>query len=105
MHQTSDRGRYPLPSIHVVFVSGHCPTCPDALNIARKLNERYAWLEVKLFNVDEAKPRDEVFAVPTYMLDEEIIFLGNPSDEQIDELFESKSSTVAASEKSLDSAP
>jgi hypothetical protein len=89
----------------VVFVSGHCPTCPDDVNIARKLNERYARLDVALFNVDEAKPRDEVFAVPIYILDEESVFLGNPSDQQIDERFESNWSTVAASEKPLDSAP
>ena len=78
----------------VVFVSDHCPTCPDAREIARKVNERYPWLEVELFNVEEREPRDEVFAVPTYMLDEEIVFLGNPTDRQIEALLESKASRV-----------
>ena len=82
----------------VVFVSAHCSTCPDAVNIARKVNEKYSWLEVELFNVDERKPRDEVFAVPTYMLDEEVGLLGNPSDEQIETPFESSTSKPGKSE-------
>ena len=89
----------------IVFVSDHCPTCPDAVDIAKKVNERYSWLEVELFNVDEEEPQDDVFAVPTYMLDEKIVFLGNPSDEQIAELFESEASTAPGSEETFDNAP
>ena len=75
----------------VVFVSDHCRTCPDAVDTAKRLDEQYPELEVERFNVDEAKPRDEVFAVPTYMLDDEIVFLGNPTDKQIYALFEPRS--------------
>ena len=89
----------------IVFVSDHCPTCPDAVDIAKKVNERYSWLEVELFNVDEEEPQDDVFAVPTYMLDEEIVFLGNPGDERIAELFESEASTAPGSEETFDNAP
>ena len=89
----------------VVFVSDHCPTCPDAVDIAHKLDEQYSWLKVELFNVDEGEPPDVVFAVPTYMLDEEIVFLGNPTDEQSETLFESKAPTATPSEQTLDRAP
>ena len=61
------------------------------MDTAKRLEEQYPELEVELFNVDDRKPRDEVFAVPTYMLDDEIVFLGNPSDEQIYELLEPRS--------------
>lgn len=70
----------------VVFVSDHCPTCPEALTTARSVQQRYPDLEVEIFNVDERKPRPEVFAVPTYMIDNHIAFLGNPSEEDIEKL-------------------
>ncbi len=71
----------------VVYVSDHCPTCPDALMVAEDVRKRYPSVEVEIFNVDRKKPRAEIFAVPTYMLDDRIAFLGNPTDEQIDDLF------------------
>ncbi len=71
----------------VVYVSDHCPTCPDALVVAEDVRTRYPSVKVEIFNVDRKKPRAEVFAVPTYMLDDRIAFLGNPTDQQIEGLF------------------
>jgi hypothetical protein len=71
----------------VVYVSDHRPTCPDALAVANTVRERYPSVEVEIFNVDRKKPRAEVFAVPTYMLGDRIAFLGNPTDEQTEDLF------------------
>jgi hypothetical protein len=69
-----------------VYISDHCPSCIDAKDIARRVREQYPAVEVETFNVDRGRPRSEVFAVPTYMLDDRIVFLGNPTDEQIDQL-------------------
>jgi hypothetical protein len=69
-----------------VYISDHCPSCIDAKDIARRVREQYPAIEVETFNVDRGRPRSEVFAVPTYMLDDRIVFLGNPTDEQIDRL-------------------
>ena len=71
----------------VVYVSDHCPTCPVALLIVERVKQLYPSVEVTVFNVDRERPRPEVFAVPTYMLGDRIAFLGNPTDEQIEELF------------------
>ena len=70
----------------VVFVSNHCPSCPDALEIARKVRQRHPDVKVETFNVDDEPPHPDVFAVPTYMLDDHVVCLGNPTDEQLDEL-------------------
>ena len=69
-----------------VFVSDHCPTCVDAVSIARSVQNRYPDLEVEIFDIDHEKPRSEVFAIPTYMIDDRIAFLGNPTDEDIERL-------------------
>ena len=71
----------------VVYVSDHCPTCPEALLIAERLKQLYPSVDVTVSNVDQERPHPEVFAVPTYMLGDRIAFLGNPTDEQIEELF------------------
>ena len=70
----------------VIYVSDHCPTCPEALLIADRVKKLYPSVDLAVFNVDHEKPRPEVFAVPTYMLADQIAFLGNPTDEQIEEL-------------------
>ncbi len=69
-----------------VFVSDHCPTCVDAVSIARSVQNRYPDLDVEIFNIDHRKPRSEVFAIPTYMIDDRIAFLGNPTAEDIERL-------------------
>jgi hypothetical protein len=73
----------------VVYISGHCPTCPEALEVARKVRERYPHLGVETIDVDLKPAREEVFAVPTYMLDDRVVFLGNPTEEEVDSLLES----------------
>ncbi len=55
--------------------------------VAEDVRKRFPSVEVEIFNVDRKKPRAEIFAVPTYMLDDRIAFLGNPTDEQIEDLF------------------
>ena len=86
-------------SLHVltVFISDHCPSCADAKEIASQVRERYPAIDVETFNVDRRRPRTEVFAVPTYMLDDRIVFLGNPTDEQIDRLLNGSGSETGGS--------
>lgn len=70
----------------VVFVSNHCPSCPDALEIAQRVRQRYPGVAVEIFNIDDDEPHPDVFAVPTYMLDDQVVSLGNPTDEQLEQL-------------------
>lgn len=64
-----------------VYVSDDCPGCEEALRRAREASEHFPELVVAVVNIDQdnqAKP-DQIFAVPTYLLDGETISLGNPS--------------------------
>ena len=47
--------------------------------------QRFPQLVAEIINLDEpeAQPPDNVFAVPTYVLDGKVIFLGNPYREQM----------------------
>lgn len=69
-----------------VFVSDHCFNCKESLVIAEEIKQRYPDVAVKVFNVDNARPDVDIFAVPTYAFNGKVVFLGNPTDEEIDKL-------------------
>lgn len=62
-----------------VFIADHCPGCDEALSLAEEAEARFPGLEVQVVNLDEEGERPEaVFAVPTFLLNEEVLCLGNP---------------------------
>jgi Thioredoxin domain len=68
-----------------VVVGGTCPQCQQAVELAQRVAIEFPALTVQIINLDEAgavKP-DAVFAVPTYLLNDGIISLGNPSLDEI----------------------
>ena len=79
-----------------VFVSDHCFSCTESLLIADQIKRDYPEIVVSVFNIDHARPQVDIFAVPTYSLNGEIVFLGNPTDEQIGQLFAKRSAARAA---------
>lgn len=67
-----------------IFVAAHCFGCSDvALEIAKKYTNEVA---VEIINIDEAHSDipEEVFATPTYMLNNRIVSLGNPSPDDLE---------------------
>lgn len=81
-----------MPPTLKVFVSGHCPNCQEARRLAREIVASYPGLTVHVVNLDvtTAPENPDVFAVPTYVLNDEVICLGNPRqswlEQQIDDL-------------------
>jgi len=76
-----------------VFVSDHCFNCKDSLVIAEQIKQKYPHVFVNVFNIDNrARPDVDIFAVPTYALNGKVVFLGNPTDQQIDTLLGEKRS-------------
>lgn len=70
----------------IVFVSDHCFNCKESLLVAEEIKQQYPEVLVNVFNVDRARPAVDIFAVPTYALNGKVVFLGNPTDDQIAEL-------------------
>jgi hypothetical protein len=79
-----------------VFVSGHCFNCKESLLIAEDIKQKYPHVHVSVFNVDNGvRPDVDIFAVPTYALNGKVVFLGNPTVEQLETLFGEKQKTAA----------
>ena len=63
-----------------IFVSAHCFGCQEARRLAQAVADRFRAVSVRLVDLDaepEARP-EHVVAVPTYLLDNTVISLGNP---------------------------
>jgi mono/diheme cytochrome c family protein len=68
-----------------VVVSSHCFSCHQSGEIAQTLAREFPNLYVQIINLDEpqaVKP-EAVFAVPTFLLNERIVSLGNPYPHEI----------------------
>jgi hypothetical protein len=79
-----------------VFVSDHCFNCKESLVIAEEIKKKYPGVVVKVFNIDNgARPHADIFAVPTYTLNGKVVFLGNPTDKEIENLLGQKARRAA----------
>lgn len=68
-----------------IYVARHCESCGEALRMAEEIKQRYERIQVETLELDgegSVNP-DDVFSVPTWVLNGKIISLGNPS---LDEL-------------------
>jgi hypothetical protein len=65
-----------------VYVSDDCWTCRETRRIVADIAPQFPELTIELRAVDQDSP-DAVFAVPTYVLDDRVIFLGNPTREAL----------------------
>ncbi|MGH2557495.1 MAG: hypothetical protein ACRDJH_00410 [Thermomicrobiales bacterium] len=67
-----------------IFVTPGCLGCETALEMADSLRSRaISAVDVRLIDLSApgAKRPDAVFAVPTYLLDGQVLSLGNPEEE------------------------
>ena len=69
-----------------IYTMTHCPTCADTRQMAAQIEARVPDLRVELVDLEDprADVPPEIFSVPTYMLDGDIISLGNPYIEQLE---------------------
>lgn len=84
-----------------VFVAEHCPGCAEALDIVETIKQKYP----QAFTVDvidisntQSEIPERVFAIPTYMLDDKIVSLGNPKLEDVAEWADNVSTYTAKAE-------
>jgi hypothetical protein len=68
-----------------IYVSRHCFGCLEARRLAAVVAEHFRSLSVRVLDLDvepDARPENLV-AVPTYILDDRIIALGNPREAEL----------------------
>lgn len=61
-----------------VYIERGCGSCRRALAIAREVDDMYPSMSVRVIDVADADAAGRVFAVPTFVLNGEIVSLGNP---------------------------
>lgn len=66
-----------------VYVADFCYGCMEARALANEVSTQFPEIEVAIIDLNEpgAERPDAVFAVPTYLLDGELLWLGNPPRE------------------------
>lgn len=69
-----------------VYVSAECPNCGEAVRLAEDVAARYPHVVVRIIDLDQPganPPPDPVVAVPTYLLNGQVVSLGNPYPEEL----------------------
>ena len=68
-----------------IYVSRHCFTCDEALRLADEVRSRFTDIALQVIDMDKegSKNLDDVFSVPTYVLDGCVLSLGNPEPEEL----------------------
>jgi hypothetical protein len=67
----------------VVYVEEGCWSCQEVPNVLAAVAPRFPQLDFRLRDLRHHPTPDNVFAVPSYVLDGKVIFLGNPTPEQL----------------------
>jgi hypothetical protein len=66
-----------------IYITRHCANCQEALAIAQ-LAQQIVGLEVCVIDLEQSHQEvpDSVVGVPTYLLNENVVSLGNPRREE-----------------------
>jgi hypothetical protein len=75
-----------MPQTLQIYISDNCSTCLETKNLVDIIKKRFTKLDVDLINLSHpgVHSPDKVFAVPTYIYNDRVIFLGNPSIQELD---------------------
>ncbi len=74
-----------------VYVERGCTSCGAAREVAEQVREKYPEVDVRVFDLGDVSSEDvptEVFAAPTFLLDDEVVSLGTPARETLPALLE-----------------
>ncbi len=69
-----------------VYVKNGCETCERARKIAQLVDTEFPEVSVEIVDMSKSQPqREDVFAVPTYVLEDHVLSLGNPQEGELHE--------------------
>ena len=78
-----------------VYVSDDCWSCQETRRIVAEITPQFPEVTVELLEMDGDRP-DDVFAVPTYVLNGRVIFMGNPTRGELSQKLIAAHQTVDA---------
>lgn len=76
-----------------IYVARHCQTCRESLRLAAEIRQRYKTVQVETVELthESRENPDDIFSVPTWLLNGRTIALGNPSLDEFAALLSSLS--------------
>lgn len=77
-----------MAKLHV-YVTETCWACRETRIIVADITPQFPEMEIELRDVTDERRPTQVFATPTYILDGQTIFLGNPTREELIQKIES----------------
>ncbi|HET8627135.1 MAG TPA: nitrate/nitrite transporter NrtS [Thermomicrobiales bacterium] len=84
MDGRDEEGHAGRPARLTIVVAPECPACAEARAVAREMQGRFPALVVEVLDLDDRRPTPpRVVATPTYLLDGQVIALGNPGREAL----------------------
>ena len=66
-----------------VYIAEHCWTCRETTLIVAEVAAAYPDVTCQVLDLATVEQPENVFAVPTYVLNGRVIFMGNPTPEQL----------------------
>ncbi len=69
-----------------IYTMTHCPACAETRKMVEQIGDRMPGLDVEVIDLEDpaAPVPPEVFSVPTYIMNGDVISLGNPYIEQLE---------------------
>ena len=84
-----------------VYIEDSCWTCAESRRIVGLVAPLVPTVEIELRDLSDERRPPSVFASPTYVLDGQVIFLGNPTVEELVEKLNGKKGTRDVAERPL----
>lgn len=66
-----------------VYIAQDCWSCQETERIVAAVQERFSDISCELLDSSQIPLPDNVFAVPTYVLNGRVIYLGNPTPAEL----------------------
>jgi hypothetical protein len=68
-----------------VYVRDECWACEESRRIVADVAPQFPEVAIKLRDINNGNVPSKVFATPTYVLDDRVIYMGNPTREELKE--------------------
>jgi hypothetical protein len=79
-----------------IYIDSDCPNCCTSLDTAKWVRKQFPGLSIRVIDLKHSAEEvpEPIFAVPTYLLEGEPIFLGNPENQALRLRIEQKLNAV-----------